>query len=118
MMMVMNVLGMMDSGVHNIVTLLKSGANVNKTAPARFRGPGWKGLYRAYVRRLETLRAPLDLKLHFVAFVQALVPFTDNGAIMDEHVLTAVALNETITLGGVKPLYCPCFHGSSPFEKF
>jgi hypothetical protein len=69
---------------------------------------GWGGLSVAAhnVRRLESFGTFEQLELHNFAFVQrAISIFLDDGE-MDEHVFACGALDETISLGSVKPLYC------------
>lgn len=49
-------------------------------------------------------------ELHTLSFRQAAKAVGLNGGMMDENVLTALALDETKTLGIVEPLYCSLFH--------
>jgi hypothetical protein len=66
------------------------------------------------VRSLETLWAPLDLKLDFVTFVQRAVAFADDRLVVNEHVFARLTLDESVTLGTVEPLYYSLFHRESP----
>lgn len=47
-----------------------------------------------------------DLKLYLVAFLQALVTFVLNGAVMDENIRSVIATNKSEAFGIVEPLHC------------
>jgi len=69
---------------------------------------GWGGLGVAAhdVRRLESFGTFEEFELHNFAFIErAITIFLDHGE-MDEHVLACGALDETVSLGSVKPLHC------------
>jgi len=58
-----------------------------------------------YVLRLQTFRPLLDFELDLLSFIQRLVTVALNGGKMDEYILARLALNESKTLRGVKPLH-------------
>ena len=58
---------------------------------------------------LQALRARFHLELHCLSFVQGLIPFRLYGRKVHEDILTGLALDETVTLAGVKPLHCSLF---------
>jgi hypothetical protein len=55
---------------------------------------------------LGTLCSLDDIELHLIAFLQALVSFALNGAVVDEHVCPALAAEETVAFCVVEPLNC------------
>jgi hypothetical protein len=59
---------------------------------------------------LQTLLTLGHLELHTLSFGQTAEAVGLDGGVMDENVLTALALDETKTFGIVKPLYCSLFH--------
>jgi hypothetical protein len=59
---------------------------------------------------LEALLTLGHLELHALPFGQAAEAIGLDGGVMDENVLTALALDETKTFGIVKPLHCSLFH--------
>src|SRR5215813_4803376 len=59
---------------------------------------------------LKTLLTLGHLELHALTFGQAAETVGLNGAVMNENVLTGLALDKTKTLGIVKPLHCSLFH--------
>jgi len=64
------------------------------------------GLAAADVGCLETLRSLEQVELNRFAFVQrAIAVFLDCGEV-NENVFACGALNEPVSLGSVKPLYC------------
>jgi len=97
----------------------KYGRNVNKTprplAGARRCEDDDSSARDADVRRGETLGGLLDFELDLVAFIQVLVSFALDGAIMHEHVFAARALNESEALGSVEPLDRSFFHWEQAF---
>jgi hypothetical protein len=52
-----------------------------------------------------TLGAGCDFKFHFLAFVEGLEAIALDGRVVDEYVAAALALDETIALGCIEPLY-------------
>jgi len=59
-------------------------------------------------RRLQSFRRRLGFVRHFLAFLQALVPFHLDGREVDEHVLSAVIVgDEAETLLIIEPLNLP-----------
>jgi hypothetical protein len=48
--------------------------------------------------------APDDLELHLFAILQSFVSFHLDGRIVDENIILALALDETVALAGVEPL--------------
>src|ERR1700758_4273316 len=68
-----------------------------------------KPLNRVNVFGLQALGASLDLELDFGAFVQGAISLGHNRRKMHEHIVASRALNKSVPLGGVKPLYCTFF---------
>ena len=68
------------------------------------------------LRGLKALRSPRHFEIHFVAFVQGLIPFTDDFFEIDENIFARSALDKSEALGPVEPLHCPCFHGTDPLN--
>jgi hypothetical protein len=68
-----------------------------------------KWLQRLDVRRLQALGAADDFEFNRLAIVQRLIAISHNRGEMDEYVLTALALDESKALAGVKPLHCSLF---------
>jgi len=80
----------------------------SKTLPASWKGLQVVGtlLAAADVGCLETLRSLEQVELNRFAFVQrAIAVFLDCGEV-NENVFACGALNEPVSLGPVKPLYC------------
>ena len=73
------------------------------------------GLRRLYILGLPPLGALYYVELHLLAFLQAAEPTRLNRREVYKHVLSALAADEPITLGIVKPLDCSCFHGVARF---
>jgi len=72
---------------------------------------GWDaGLESANFFGLQALLALGHLELHALTLSQAAEAVSLNGGVMDENVLTGLALDKTKTLGIVKPLHCSLFH--------
>jgi hypothetical protein len=57
------------------------------------------------VFRLQALRALLDLELDLGTFIQGTIAVVLDGRKVNEHVIAAGTLDESIALGGVKPLH-------------
>jgi hypothetical protein len=68
-------------------------------------GFGWQ-LHAYHVGRLETLGAFQQIELHCLAFVECAVTILLDRGEMHEDVFARGALDESITLGPVKPLHC------------
>jgi hypothetical protein len=68
------------------------------------------GLEGANFFGLQTLLALSHLEFHTLPFGKTAEAVGLNGGVMDEYVLTALALDKTKTLGIVKPLHCSLFH--------
>jgi hypothetical protein len=68
-----------------------------------------KWLQRLDVRRLQALGAADDFEFNRLAIVQRLIAISHNRGEMDKYVLTALALDESKALAGVKPLHCSLF---------
>ena len=68
-----------------------------------------KWLQRLDVGRLQALRAADDFEFNRLAVVERLIAISHNRGEMDENVLTALALDESKALAGVKPLHCSLF---------
>ena len=62
------------------------------------------------VRCLRTLLALGDSELNFLAFGKGLKAFTNDGAVMREHVGAIFLLDETKTLSVVEPFNCTFCH--------
>jgi len=75
---------------------------------------------RGDVLRLQPFRALFYLELHSLPFIECLVSVRLNRRKVHEHIFTRLALNESITLGGVKPLYRSLLfaHGKFPCAEF
>ena len=58
---------------------------------------------------LQALGALADFEFHSLALIQAPVSFRLNGRVMHENILAALALNESETLAGIKPLHSSLF---------
>jgi len=69
---------------------------------------GWGGLsVAAYdVRRLEPFGTFEQFELHNFAFIERAVSVLLDYGEMDKHVLASGALDESVSLGSVKPLHC------------
>jgi len=61
------------------------------------------------VLRLQALGALADLELNRLPFVQSLVSIHLNCREMDKYILARLALDESIALAGIEPLYCSLF---------
>jgi hypothetical protein len=59
---------------------------------------------RGDVFGLQALLALDHGELDLLPFVQGTVSFAPNGAVMDEHIGAALALNESVALGVIEPL--------------
>jgi len=59
-----------------------------------------------YVFGLKALRSLLHFEFNRLPFVEGLVPFGLNRRKVHENVLARLALDESITLCCIKPLYC------------
>src|SRR5947209_773260 len=57
------------------------------------------------VRRLRAFLALGDFEFHLITFLQALVTFSRDGAVMDENIGSIFASDKTVTLGVVEPLH-------------
>ena len=73
------------------------------------------GLDRLDVLGLPALRAFDNVELHLLTFLEAAESGCLDGGEVNEHILTVLAADESITLRVVKPLYCSCFHGVALF---
>jgi len=67
------------------------------------------GLERLNVGSLQTLRSAHNLEFNGLSLVEGAVPVALDGGEMDENVLAALALDETKSFAGVKPLHCTLF---------
>src|SRR5215472_562687 len=79
------------------------------------------GLQRPHVLGLQTFGTLRHLELHALAFLQAAEAVGLNRGEVHEYILTALAADESVTLGIVKPLHCSLFHRSLsriPFGEF
>jgi hypothetical protein len=61
------------------------------------------------VRRLQAFGTLGDFEFNRLAFVQRFVTLRLNRGEVDENVLAVLALDESKSLAGVKPLYCSLF---------
>jgi thiol-disulfide isomerase/thioredoxin len=73
------------------------------------------GLCRLDILGLPPLGPLYHVELNLLAFLQAAETTRLNRREVYKHVLAALAADEPITLGIVKPLYCSCFHGVARF---
>ena len=53
---------------------------------------------------MRSFLAVNDLKLHVIAFSQTLVAFTCDAGIVDEHIRSVIAADESVPLGIIEPL--------------
>ena len=67
-----------------------------------------RSLQRDDVGGLKTLGALLDIELDALALFKSLEPLHQDGSMVDEHVLTHIAGDETIPLGVTEPLDRSC----------
>jgi hypothetical protein len=68
------------------------------------------------VRRLEALGAFQQIELYGFTFIQRAISVLLNCGEMDKHVLASGALDKSITLCSVKPLYSSLLsHRETPF---
>jgi hypothetical protein len=67
------------------------------------------GLERLNVGSLQALGAADNLEFNGLSLVEGAIAVRLNGGEMDENVLASLALDETKTLAGVKPLHCSLF---------
>ena len=76
-------------------------------------------LGRPNVLSLPPLRSFCDLKLHLLAFLQALETACLDSREVHENVFATLAADKTVAFGVVKPLYCTLFHVTRvPFNRF
>jgi hypothetical protein len=71
--------------------------------------PGWyryAPLEADYALSLQTLGSLLDFKFHRLPFVEGLVALGLDGGEMDKNILAGLSLDETVSLGRIKPLDC------------
>lgn len=70
-----------------------------------------------YVRSLRSLLAFGDLELDLIAFLQTLVSFGSNCAVVHKNVGAVIASDEAVSLCVIEPLYCSfqAFHLTPPF---
>src|SRR5712691_8527937 len=73
----------------------------------------WLGNF-AHIGGLQTFVAIDDVKLHFLAGVQAAVSFLLNGGEVDKDVLSSFVCDEPISFWVLKPLHLPPRHTTSP----
>jgi hypothetical protein len=91
---------------------------LNRQGPARpARNP--KSAVGGNVRCLKTLRSRGDFELHARALVQRAISFRLNRGEVHEHILACLsidsaALDESVTLGRIKPFNCTLFSLSKP----
>jgi len=67
------------------------------------------GLETLNVGSLETLRSADNLEFNSLSLVEGAVAVALDSGKMDENVLAALALDETKSFAGVKPLHCTLF---------
>jgi len=83
--------------------------------------PGFEILERPDVLGLQALGTLRHLKLHALTFLQAAEAAGLDRGEVHEYILAALAADESVTLGIVKPLHCSLFHISFvqiPFGEF
>ena len=98
--------GNRKSGVEPPHSKIKKRAGRLRAPPEIFQS---KWLQRLDVRRLQALGAADDFEFNRLAIVQRLIAISHDSGEMDENVLTALALDESKALAGVKPLHCSLF---------
>lgn len=64
---------------------------------------------------LKTFWSLLHLEFDVVAFFESLIAFTADRTEMDEHVLSACALDEAKAFGSIEPFYGSAFHKEHSF---
>jgi hypothetical protein len=84
---------------------IKKGGRLCATRPVIQRN----GLERLNVGSLQALGAADNLEFNGLSLVEGAIAVRLNGGEMDENVLASLALDETKTLAGVKPLHCSLF---------
>src|SRR5207245_3386105 len=62
-----------------------------------------------YVVRFRSFLSLRYFDLYLIAFLQALIAFASNGAVVDKYVRSILTSDKTVPLGVVEPLYC-AFH--------
>ena len=67
------------------------------------------GLERLNVGSLQALGAADNLEFNGLSLVERAIAVRLDGGEMDEHVLAALALDESKALASVKPLHCSLF---------
>src|SRR5437773_3321644 len=91
----------------------------------RFKGPpvrnhrlrlAGSARHRAYVRCLQTFGPARHFEFHLRAFFQAAIALGLYSREVHEHVFTILPLDESVTLGGVKPFHCAFFFHGNPFQ--
>lgn len=67
-----------------------------------------------YIGRLRPFLSLDDLEFNVVAFLQALISITGNGAVVDEYIRSRVASQEAVPFRVIEPLHRSlyAFHGS------
>ena len=71
--------------------------------------PALRALHTFDVRRLQTLGAFFNFKAHPGALFESTISIALDRREVYEHVLAAFALDESVTFGGVEPLYRSLF---------
>src|SRR5689334_719616 len=66
-------------------------------------------LKASYVLRLKPLRTFLHFKFHRLTFIEGLVAFHSDCGEMNENIFSGLALDESIALRSIEPLYCALF---------
>ena len=85
---------------------MKKGSGPNRSLSLRI----LPFLQRPNVLGLQTLGTLRHLEFHALTFLQAAETAGLDGGEVNEYILTALAADESVTLGVVKPLYCSLFH--------
>lgn len=75
-------------------------------------------LCQVHLLGLQTLGAALDDERHASAFIEGAITAGLDRRKVDENVLAIVALDETESFSGVKPLHCTCFFHCSLFSFY
>lgn len=68
----------------------------------------------SYPNGLRPLSALFLVEAYLIAFGQRLKAFTFNSAKVNKHIVSALALDKTIALTIIKPLYSTFRHFSDP----
>jgi hypothetical protein len=92
-----------------VVLTTSAGLRLGKKSGAAFPIPRSYELEAYDVLSLQALRALLDLELDSLSLIERLIAVGLNGRKVYENVLAGLALDESVSLAGIEPLYCSLF---------